>query len=134
MVRTGAFGPDPEFVDRALDLVFARYAVDPSRLVAEGFSDGVSYALSLGLLDRDLFTHVLAFSPGFLVAGSRRGKPRLFVSHGVHDRVLPIGVCSRRIVRSSAATTTTSDTPSSTGGTPCPPRSPAGRWRGWPAA
>jgi phospholipase/carboxylesterase len=99
MVKTGAFGPDAEFVDLALDLVFARYAVDPSRLVAEGFSDGASYALSLGLLNGDLFTHVLAFSPGFLAEGSRRGKPRLFVSHGVHDQVLPIDLCSRRIVR-----------------------------------
>ncbi|CAN5706088.1 hypothetical protein BH24GEM1_BH24GEM1_15020 [soil metagenome] len=34
---TGAFGPDVEFVDRALDLVFARYAVDSSRVVAELF-------------------------------------------------------------------------------------------------
>jgi len=98
VVKT-AFGPDPEFIDRALDLVFARYAVDPSRLVAEGFSDGASYALSLGLLNGDLFTHVIAFSPGFLVEGSRRGKPRLFVSHGVNDQVLPIELCSRRIVR-----------------------------------
>jgi len=99
VVKTGAFGPDADFVDRALDLVFARYAVDPSRLVAEGFSDGASYALSLGLLNGDLFTHVIAFSPGFLAEGSRRGKPRLFVSHGVHDQVLPIELCSRRIVR-----------------------------------
>jgi phospholipase/carboxylesterase len=99
VVRTGAFGPDAEFVDLALDLVFARYAVDPSRLVAEGFSDGASYALSLGLVNGDLFTHVIAFSPGFLAEGSRRGKPRLFVSHGVHDQVLPIDLCSRRIAR-----------------------------------
>ena len=99
VVTAGVFGPDVEFVDRALDLVFARYAVDPSRMVAEGFSDGASYALSLGLLNGDLFTHVIAFSPGFVTEGSRRGKPRLFVSHGVEDRVLPIDRCSRRIVR-----------------------------------
>ena len=99
VAKTGAFGPDPEFVDRALDLVFTRYAVDPSRLVAEGFSDGASYALSLGLLNGDLFTHVIAFSPGFTTEGSRRGKPRLFISHGVNDPVLPIDRCSRRIVR-----------------------------------
>jgi phospholipase/carboxylesterase len=99
VVKAGAFGPDTEFVDRALDLVFARYAVDPLRLVAEGFSDGASYALSLGLLNGDLFTHVIAFSPGFMTEGSRRGKPRLFVSHGIGDRVLPMDLCSRRIVR-----------------------------------
>ena len=98
VVRSG-FGPDLEFVDRALDLVFARYAVDPARVAAEGFSDGASYALSLGLLNGDLFTHVIAFSPGFMLAERRRGRPRCFVSHGVHDPILPIDPCSRRIVR-----------------------------------
>ena len=99
VVRSGGFGPDVEFLDRALDLVFARYNVDPARMVAEGFSDGASYALSLGLLNGDLFTHVIAFSPGFVTDGSRRGKPRIFLSHGVQDRVLPIDLCSRRIVQ-----------------------------------
>ena len=98
-VVRGGFGPDVDFIDRALELVFARYAVDPTRIVAEGFSDGASYALSLGLLNGDLFTHVIAFSPGFTAEGSRRGKPRFFVSHGTSDRILPIDLCSRRIVR-----------------------------------
>jgi predicted esterase len=98
VVRTG-FGPDPEFLDRALDLVFARYAVDPARIAAEGFSDGASYAISLGLLNGDLFSDVIAFSPGFVLAEHRRGRPRCFVSHGAHDPVLPIDQCSRRIVR-----------------------------------
>lgn len=98
VVRTG-YGPDVEFVDRALDLVFARYAVDPVRIAAEGFSDGASYALSLGLLNGDLFPCVMAFSPGFVLAERRRGRPRCFVSHGRSDPVLPVEQCSRRIVR-----------------------------------
>ncbi|HEY7502685.1 MAG TPA: hypothetical protein VH700_01205 [Gemmatimonadales bacterium] len=98
VVRTG-YGPDVAFVDRALDLVFARYAVDPARIAVEGFSDGASYALSLGLLNGDLFSDVIAFSPGFVLAEHRRGRPRCFVSHGTHDPVLPIDQCSRRIVR-----------------------------------
>jgi predicted esterase len=98
VVRTG-FGPDVEFLDRALDLVFTRYAVDPARIVVEGFSDGASYALSLGLLNGDLFSDVIAFSPGFVLAEHRRGRPRCFVSHGTRDPVLPIDQCSRRIVR-----------------------------------
>ena len=68
-------------------------------MAAEGFSAGASYALSLGLLNGDLFTHVIAFSPGFVAEGTRRGKPRIFVSHGVHDPILPIDRCGRRIVR-----------------------------------
>jgi len=31
-----------------------------------GFSDGASYALSVGITNGDLFTHVIAFSPGFV--------------------------------------------------------------------
>ena len=72
---------------------------DASLVAAEGFSDGASYALSLGLLNGDLFSHVIAFSPGFVLAEHRRGRPRCFVSHGTHDQVLPIERCSRRIVR-----------------------------------
>lgn len=98
VVRSG-YGPDVEYLDRALDLVFARYAVDRAHVSVEGFSDGASYALSLGLLNGDLFTHVIAFSPGFVLAERRRGQPRCFVSHGVRDDVLPIDRCSRRIVR-----------------------------------
>jgi predicted esterase len=33
---------------------------------------------------------VLAFSPGFLVAPWPAGRPRVFVSHGTADRILPI--------------------------------------------
>ncbi len=99
VVRTDSFGDDVAFVDQALELVFGRYAVDPSRVAVEGFSDGASYALSIGLVNGDLFSRVIAFSPGFVTRGSRRGKPRFFVSHGVQDRVLPIDLCSRRIVR-----------------------------------
>jgi predicted esterase len=92
------YGPDVAFLDRALETVFARYAVDPERVALEGFSDGASYALSLGLANGELFTHVVAFSPGFLAPPEQQGQPRLFISHGTGDQVLPIGPCSRRIV------------------------------------
>lgn len=92
------YGPDVAFIDRALAYVFEHYAVDPGRIAVEGFSDGASYALSLGLTNGDLFTHVLAFSPGFMAPAARRGEPKLFISHGVKDEVLRIDPCSRRIV------------------------------------
>ncbi|MCC6179521.1 MAG: phospholipase [Chloroflexi bacterium] len=97
-VLASGFGPDVEFIDRALDEVFARFDVDPSLVAIEGFSDGASYALSLGLTNGDLFTHVIAFSPGFSAPGARAGTPRIYVSHGIGDMVLPIGSCSRRLV------------------------------------
>ena len=94
----GGYGPDIAFIDRALAQTFGRYAVDPAHIAVEGFSDGASYALSIGLTNGDLFTHVLAFSPGFAAPAGQAGSPRLFISHGIHDEVLPINACSRRIV------------------------------------
>jgi predicted esterase len=92
------FGPDVASIDAALAQTFERYAVDPARLAVQGFSDGASYALSLGITEGDLFTHVIAFSPGFVAPGAQRGTPKLYVSHGTGDDVLPIDACSRRIV------------------------------------
>ena len=95
----GGFGPDVQTVDRAMARSFSGLNVDRSRIAVAGFSDGASYALSLGMANGDLFTHVIAFSPGFAAPGSRRGRPRLFVTHGLHDEVLPISSTSRRILR-----------------------------------
>jgi predicted esterase len=95
---SGAFGPDVVFLDRALERVFATVAVDPTRLAIGGFSDGATYALSIGLANGDLFSRVVAFSPGGVIGVPVRGRPRCFVSHGTDDAVLPIDQCSRRIV------------------------------------
>jgi phospholipase/carboxylesterase len=92
------YGPDVAFLDRALGRVFARHAVDAEHLAIGGFSDGASYALSLGLTNGALFTHVLAFSPGFMAPTRTADSPRFFVSHGVADDVLPIERTSRRLV------------------------------------
>ena len=97
-VIRGGYGPDVSFIDRALAEVFARYAVDASCLAVGGFSDGASYALSLGITNGDLFTHVLAYSPGFAKPGDARGRARFYVSHGTRDKVLPVELCSRRLV------------------------------------
>jgi predicted esterase len=93
----GGFGPDVTFISRALERTFETVAVNPARISVGGFSDGASYALSLGLIN-GLFSRVLAFSPGFIVEGTPRGKPRFFISHGTDDPILPIDRCSRRIV------------------------------------
>jgi phospholipase/carboxylesterase len=92
-----SFGTDVVRVDTALAHVFDRYAVDPRHLAVAGFSDGASYALSLGLTNGDLFSHVIAFSPGFAAPGEPVGEPAIFITHGVDDRVLPIDQTSRRL-------------------------------------
>ncbi len=94
----GRYGPDVAGIDRALEHVFSSYAVDPEHVAVGGYSDGASYALSLGIANGDLFTHVLAFSPGFAAPPGRKGSPRIFVSHGTRDGWLPIDRCSRRVV------------------------------------
>lgn len=94
----GGFGADVDFIDHALAKAFGRCVVNPERVAIEGFSDGGSYALSLGLRNADLFTHVIAFSPGFMTIPPGTGRPRVFVSHGSRDRILPAVRCSHRIV------------------------------------
>ncbi len=98
IVSARRFGPDVAALDDALQDVFAAYKVDPGRIAVGGFSDGASYALSLGLINGTLFSHVFAFSPGFVAPGRPRGRPRIFISHGMGDRVLPIDSTSRTIV------------------------------------
>jgi len=94
----GGFGPDVRLLDTALAQVLEDHPVDPAHLAVSGFSDGASYALSLGIANGDLFTHVLAWSPGFAAPRMENGRPRIFVSHGTADEVLPIDRCSRRLV------------------------------------
>lgn len=98
LVEAGEFGRDVGFIDDALARAFELCAIDPARLALGGFSDGASYALSLGLTNGDLFSHLIAFSPGFMAPASTRGRPRVFVSHGTSDPVLPIALSRDGIV------------------------------------
>ena len=94
----GGNDPDTPALAAVLADVLAGQPVDPERLAVGGFSDGASYALSLGLANGDVFRRVVAFSPGFEAADTRRGRARFFVTHGVGDQVLPIDRTSRRVV------------------------------------
>ncbi len=94
--RTG-FGDDAAYINRALQKVFETTAIDPARIALGGFSDGASYALSLGLMNGDFFKSLIAFSPGYALDAGIHGKPRVYISHGTHDRILPIDRCGRRV-------------------------------------
>ncbi|MGY1620958.1 alpha/beta hydrolase [Geodermatophilus sp. SYSU D00965] len=93
----GGLGRDVALLDAALERVFAAQPV--SRVAVGGFSDGASYALSLGLANGDVVDAVLAFSPGFVAPPGRAGRPRIWISHGTADRVLPVDRCGRRVSR-----------------------------------
>jgi phospholipase/carboxylesterase len=98
IILESRYGPDVSFIDDALLETFSLYAIDGERIALGGFSDGASYALSLGLSNGSLFQYVLAFSPGFIAPVRVEGRPRIFISHGTRDDVLPIDRCSRKLV------------------------------------
>ena len=95
----GVYGPDLATLDAALGVAFRYCAIDNARICLEGFSDGASYALGVGITNPEIFTRVVAFSPGLVTpARPQTEKPKIFVSHGLQDPVLPIDLASRRIV------------------------------------
>ncbi|WP_432501238.1 alpha/beta hydrolase [Kineococcus arenarius] len=97
-VVVGGPGPDVAAVRRALAEAAGHVDVEASALGVGGFSDGASYALTVGLANPGTVGCVLAFSPGFVVDGVPGRRPRCFVSHGTADRVLPIDRTSRVVV------------------------------------
>ena len=93
----GGFGRDVPRLDSSLAQVFRRCNIDRGQIALGGFSDGASYALSLGVANGDLFSALIAFSPGFFAPERRNGKPRIFITHGTADRILPIDRTSHQI-------------------------------------
>jgi phospholipase/carboxylesterase len=93
----GLYGNDLERVDQALAQVFRHCAIDPRRIAISGFSDGATYAVSVGLVNGDLFTHIIAHSAGFIIPGRPHGRHKVFIAHGTKDQILPIDQCGRHI-------------------------------------
>jgi phospholipase/carboxylesterase len=74
----GGYGADLQFLDQALGYVFNRCNIDPTRITLAGFSDGTTYALSLGMSNGDFFSHLIGYSPGFVVGEDPIvGRPRI---------------------------------------------------------
>lgn len=92
------FGDDVAFLQRAFQSVSRRCSVDRSKLALTGFSDGASYALSLGIGNGDVFGTIMSFSPGVMQPAEVNGKPKIFMSHGTLDGVMPIDDTSRKFV------------------------------------
>jgi phospholipase/carboxylesterase len=92
------YAEDVEFIGRALKDTYARCNVDRKRMAIAGHSDGASYALSLGIGTGDTFGHIMAFSPGVMQPAEVHGKPKIFISHGLSDPIMPIDVTSRTFV------------------------------------
>jgi phospholipase/carboxylesterase len=95
-VVIGGHGPDLQRLEAALARVAAHFPVDPARVAFAGFSDGGSYALSVGLTNGDVASHVVALSAGFMNTFSSAGKPRVFIAHGRSDSQLPFASSARQ--------------------------------------
>ena len=83
------YGKDLKAIDAALADLFAKVAVDPARIGIMGFSDGATYALSVGTANPQLFRRIIAFSPGPAFVGKSAPDQYVFISHGENDKVLP---------------------------------------------
>jgi predicted esterase len=81
-------GIDSRHVNAALNALFKKTPVDRDRVIAMGFSDGASYALSIGLRNDQLFSGVVALAPGFADETDFRRPQRIAVAHGQYDRIL----------------------------------------------
>ncbi|AKM28882.1 esterase [Pandoraea faecigallinarum] len=92
----GGNGPDLERLQAALREVAARYVIDARRVAFAGFSDGASYALSIGVTNGDIASHVIAFSGGFMSIFVQEGQPKIFIAHGTIDEQLPIATSGRQ--------------------------------------
>ena len=92
----GGSGPDLERLQLALGTIATRYRIDTNRVAFAGFSDGASYALSIGVTNGDIASHVIAFSGGFMSIFVQEGQPRIFIAHGLIDEQLPIATSGRQ--------------------------------------
>jgi phospholipase/carboxylesterase len=91
----GGNGPDLERLHQALSEVTSHYRIDREHLAFAGFSDGASYALSIGITNGDIASHVIAFSGGFMSIFTQEGAPKVFIAHGLIDEQLPIETSGR---------------------------------------
>jgi len=85
-------GKDADVINikAAIDALAVTALIDPERVTIMGFSDGASYALSVGMAYPRLFRSIVAFSPGYAFAPSRLDtRQRIFIAHSRRDRALP---------------------------------------------
>lgn len=85
---------DLDFLEYAYDLICRRYPVDGKRQALMGYSDGASYALSVGLSNQRMFDAILCWAAGFTLVDRNAfdpeaPKPRIYLEHGTHDELFP---------------------------------------------
>jgi phospholipase/carboxylesterase len=77
-------------IETAMTALSSTMPVDRNRVTVMGFSDGASYALSVGMAYPDLFHTIVAFSPGYAFAPKELDtEQRIFITHSRRDPILP---------------------------------------------
>ncbi|CAI5497260.1 unnamed protein product [Closterium sp. Naga37s-1] len=76
---------DATFIDKAMETAFNRFSIDPESVCLSGFSEGGTMAMALGLRNSQLFSHVMAFTPGMIDLPCYQDGPDIFISHGTSD-------------------------------------------------
>jgi predicted esterase len=87
--------PDLDFLEYAYDLIYRRYPIDALQQSLIGYSDGASYALSVGLCNATMFHSLIVWAAGFLVLDPPTAeqfkvaipepRPRIYLEYGTHD-------------------------------------------------
>jgi phospholipase/carboxylesterase len=99
LIKTESFESDSDFIERSLNYIINTYSINRDRVAALGHSDGASYALSLGLINGDIFKAIFAFAPGFVVRQQAfNGSSQVLIAHGSQDQILPLSCSRDRIV------------------------------------
>lgn len=89
VTRDQLFGADTDRVEQALSVALRAADADRRLVILAGFSDGASFALSLGLANPALVRGVIAFAPGFhLEPAAINPRQRLFIAHSPTDQIL----------------------------------------------
>jgi len=77
-------------IKTAISELTVKAPIDRGRTTVMGFSDGASYALSIGMAYPGLFRTIVAFSPGYAFAPSDIDtQQRIFITHSRRDPILP---------------------------------------------
>lgn len=89
---SGGERPDLDFLEWIYGQIYQRYPVDPARQALLGYSDGASYALSVGLSNPHLFSAVMGWAAGFAAIDDSHvapdaPKPPILLEHGTHDEL-----------------------------------------------
>ena len=92
------FDEDVHYISAAYKKVTDFFDVDGDHVALGGVSDGATYALCMGLAYGDIFNHLLIFAGAFIEPIRRKGKPKIFVGHGVNDMQMPIDRTARKFV------------------------------------